>query len=96
MTVGEEPIGRIVLTIGRGESDMVRVNDEYASSPHAKLTIYADHTVTVEDCGSTNGTWLDGASVWGPTIAGPRSTIRVGRTNLKVMDLLLAAVRRPW
>lgn len=87
---------RIVLTIGRGEGDHIRVNDEYASTPHAKLTIYADRTVTVEDCGSTNGTFLDRVRVYAPTIAGPRSTIRVGRTDLKVMDLLLAAVRRPW
>jgi pSer/pThr/pTyr-binding forkhead associated (FHA) protein len=92
----KEPTDRLVLTIGRGDHDMIRVNDDYASSPHAKLTIYPDHTVTIEDCGSTNGTWLDKARVYGPTIAGPHSTIMVGRTQLKVMDLLLAAVRRPW
>lgn len=92
----EEPTDCIVLTIGRGEHDMIRVNDEYVSSPHAKVSIYPDRTVTVEDCGSTNGTWLDKVRVYGPTIAGPDSSIRVGRTNLKVMDLLIAAVRRPW
>lgn len=88
---------RLELVIGRAEDCHIRVDDEYASPHHALLVIYPDGRVTVADLGSTNGTWvgLAGslAKVYGPTVVDPRFTVRVGRTDLAVVDLLRAAAR---
>lgn len=73
----------------------VRVDDEYVSSHHCKVTLAADGSVTVEDLGSVNGTWirsasrekpgspvLNGARVRGPTLLRPGWIVRIGRTDL--------------
>lgn len=73
----------------------VRVADEYASLRHCKVTLAGDGTATVEDLGSTNGTWvrpesqqmlsrlsLPGTRVYGPTRIEPGWIIRIGRTDL--------------
>jgi pSer/pThr/pTyr-binding forkhead associated (FHA) protein len=56
------------------------------------MTIYPEGVVTVADAGSTNGLFLDGRRIYGPTPAGPTSVIRVGRTDLKVIDILRSLV----
>lgn len=73
----------------------VRVDDKYASNHHCKVTMAGDGTVTVEDLGSTNGTWirpvtqeklgpfsLPGTRVYGPTPLHPGWIIRIGNTDL--------------
>ena len=77
-----------------GDCD-VRVDDKYASNQHCKVTQASDGTVTVEDLGSTNGTWirpasqktvgplsLPGTRVYGPTQLRPGWIIRIGHTDL--------------
>lgn len=78
----------MTFTIGRGESDAIRVSDEYASTPHARITVYENRRVTVEDCGSLNGTFVDGERVYGPVEVGPLAIVRVGRTNVQVLQML--------
>lgn len=70
------------LTIGRGEDCDVRVDDEYASPHHAKVTRDDAGRVWIEDLGSTNGTWLNGVRVYGPTLMTPGCVVRVGRTEI--------------
>lgn len=41
---------------GQGADCDVRVQDEYVSTRHCKVTLRPDGVVTVEDLGSTNGT----------------------------------------
>lgn len=36
----------------------VRVDDEYVSTKHCKVLLHDDGTVTLEDLGSMNGTWV--------------------------------------
>src|SRR6185436_17143583 len=47
------------ITIGRGSSCDIAVNDESISRKHARLTIGED-TLTIEDLGSANGTKVRG------------------------------------
>ncbi|PZD94583.1 type VII secretion protein EssC [Paenibacillus sambharensis] len=50
------------LSIGRGEGCDLRYNNPYMSSRHAEL-ILKDGTLSVRDCESANGTFVDGVNV---------------------------------
>ena len=65
------------ITIGRDPSSSVFLNDMTVSRRHAVLRISTTGTATIEDLGSLNGTWVDGAIVkTAPIVDG--STIQVG------------------
>jgi hypothetical protein len=71
------------LTIGRGgQNDIVLPNDEYASARHARFEPRQDG-VWVQDLGSTNGTYLNGARLEGPRRVTPGDIVRVGETDLR-------------
>lgn len=64
------------ITIGRDPSSSVFLNDMTVSRRHAVLHI-AGGSARIEDLGSLNGTWVDGAIVkTSPLVDG--STIQVG------------------
>ncbi len=68
--------------IGRAEDALVAVADRLASRNHAAIRFDpANRCWRLEDLGSRNGTWLDGAPVATATLA-PGSVIRVGTTEL--------------
>lgn len=50
------------VTLGRGQDADIRLDDELVSRKHCSLTFDGIH-VTVEDLGSTNGTFVDGQPV---------------------------------
>ena len=50
------------VTLGRGQDADIRLDDELVSRKHCTLTFDGIH-VTVEDLGSTNGTFVDGQPV---------------------------------
>lgn len=72
ITEGEKAGGEIALagrqlTIGRaGDSDLI-VDDEYASTHHAKL-VFINGDWMIQDLDSTNGTFLDGQKVSTPQV----------------------------
>jgi pSer/pThr/pTyr-binding forkhead associated (FHA) protein len=71
------------VVIGRSsELDMVLVED-MVSRKHAKIMI-ASGAITIEDLGSTNGTYLDGQRVTRPVAAEIGGSIRIGRTTLNI------------
>ena len=61
------------------------LDDEYASSRHARLVPTPDGWM-VEDLGSRNGTLVGGAPVAGPTLVEPGSVIRIGQTSMELRD----------
>ena len=64
------------ITIGRDPSSSVFLNDMTVSRRHAVLHVNGNSAV-IEDLGSLNGTWVDGAIVkTAPIVDG--STIQVG------------------
>lgn len=73
------PLGTAVVTIGRAPDCTLVVDDDYASSHHAKL-YQQDGNWIVEDTGSTNGTWIDRTRITAPTLLELGSPLRVGRT----------------
>lgn len=71
------------LTFGRGEDNLVVLDDDYTSTHHARITPQ-DRGWAIEDCGSTNGTWVDRKRITSATLIQPGQRIRVGKTELEV------------
>jgi Inner membrane component of T3SS, cytoplasmic domain len=71
------------ITIGRANDATLVLNDDYASSRHARL-FPQDGQWIVEDLGSTNGTYLDRQKVTTPTPVPPGVPIRIGKTVLEL------------
>jgi pSer/pThr/pTyr-binding forkhead associated (FHA) protein len=71
------------LTIGRaGDSDLI-VDDEYASTHHAKL-VFINGDWLIQDLDSTNGTFLDGKKVGTPVAVAMNTQVRVGQTTFEL------------
>ena len=73
------------LLIGRGpgrESPGALGGDPELSREHARITV-ADGTATIEDLGSTNGTFVNGKQLDRPRRLTPGDVVRVGGTDLR-------------
>jgi pSer/pThr/pTyr-binding forkhead associated (FHA) protein len=84
LRAGEEhPIDSAPLLVGRdAENDVPLVRDEFSSGRHARFEPRHDG-VWVEDAGSTNGTYVNGARIAAPTKLSPGDVVRVGETDLR-------------
>ena len=71
------------VTIGRAPDSTIVVDDDYASSRHARIYA-AEGAWLVEDLGSTNGTWIDRTRITSPTVLPVGAPLRVGRTTLQL------------
>jgi hypothetical protein len=71
------------VTIGRAADSTVVLDDEYASTRHARLSLI-DGAWILDDLGSTNGTYLNRARVTGPTPIRPGMPIKIGNTVLEL------------
>jgi Inner membrane component of T3SS, cytoplasmic domain len=76
-------LGEAQVTIGRANDSTLVLDDDYASSRHARLFALNGRWM-VEDLGSTNGTYLDRAKVAGPTPVPLGVPIRIGKTVLEL------------
>jgi hypothetical protein len=71
------------LTIGRANhNDIALPADEYASARHARFEPRQDG-VWLQDLGSTNGTYLNGARLERPRRLSPGDVVRIGETDLR-------------
>jgi Inner membrane component of T3SS, cytoplasmic domain len=72
-------LDRREITIGRSPDSDLIVDDEYASTHHAKL-ILINNDWLIQDLNSTNGTYLDGSRVGTPAVVKLNTSVRVGKT----------------
>jgi FHA domain-containing protein len=71
------------VTIGRGQqNDLALEGDEFASARHARFEPRRDG-VWLEDLGSTNGTYVNGARLDNPRRLRPGDVVRIGGTDLR-------------
>ncbi len=77
------PLGTAQITLGRAPDSTLVIDDDYASSRHARLYPSDDGWI-VEDLGSTNGTWIDRTRITSPTVLPPGVPLRIGRTTLQL------------
>jgi FHA domain len=85
LDTGEEvPINSLPVAIGRGAQNEVPLDgDEFASAQHARFESKRDG-LWVEDVGSTNGTFVNGARVTTPRRLEQGDIVRVGQTDFRV------------
>lgn len=72
------------ITLGRAHDSTIVLDDDYASSRHARIYPDRDGQWIVEDLGSTNGTYLDRTRLTTPTPIQPGSPIRIGKTVIEL------------
>ncbi|MEU6525977.1 FHA domain-containing protein [Streptomyces sp. NPDC046924] len=72
------------ITLGRAHDSTIVLDDDYASSRHARIYPDRDGQWIVEDLGSTNGTYLDRSRLTTPTPIGPGAPIRIGKTVIEL------------
>jgi hypothetical protein len=83
------PVGRTLTlreatTVGRGPGSTLRCDDDdFVSSRHALITP-AVEGVWIEDLGSTNGTFVNGAAVTTARLLQAGDMIRIGETQFRV------------
>jgi hypothetical protein len=70
------------ISIGRASEADVRIEDKFASGVHARLYSRGP-SYYVEDMGSTNGTYLNGARLTGEAELSDLSEIRIGDTEFR-------------
>jgi pSer/pThr/pTyr-binding forkhead associated (FHA) protein len=71
------------ILIGRAEDSTLVLDDDYASTRHAKL-VREGTAYYLEDLGSTIGTYLDRARFLGPSVVPAGAPIRIGRTGIEL------------
>jgi pSer/pThr/pTyr-binding forkhead associated (FHA) protein len=70
--------------IGRSATGDGRLGDDpELSRQHARVVRRAGGQLTIEDLGSTNGTFVNGIKVDGPRKLAPGDVVRVGETDLR-------------
>ena len=86
---GEKAVSRYLLglgehLIGRGADCSIFVDAEPVSRHHARLTVGADKVI-LEDLGSVNGTYVDGARVEGSMTLQQHQHIHIGDLELQII-----------
>ncbi len=82
ITVRDEPVA-----FGRSSSGLGSLaGDPELSREHARISPFEDGRLLVEDLGSTNGTFVNGSPIAGPTVVSPGDAIRMGGTTMLVRD----------
>ncbi|KOU58745.1 hypothetical protein ADK57_35950 [Streptomyces sp. MMG1533] len=72
------------ITLGRAHDSTIVLDDDYASSRHARIYPDRDGQWIVEDLGSTNGTYLDRSRLTTPTPIAPGAPLRIGKTVIEL------------
>jgi pSer/pThr/pTyr-binding forkhead associated (FHA) protein len=84
------------LLIGRNAEGAGKLaEDEEISRSHARVSLSPVGLCSVEDLGSTNGTFVNGLRITGPTTVSEGDTIELGETTLAVRELPLASADQP-
>ena len=82
---GEEPIRRTLstelVTLGRSPDCSLQIHDRFLSRKHIEFRDDGERWV-LHDCGSANGTWLNGMPVKSPVPLRPGDSIRIGETEI--------------
>lgn len=71
------------ISFGRATDNTVCIEDDYTSTHHARITP-RERGWVIEDCGSTNGTWVERKRITSPTHLAPGMKVRIGRSEVAV------------
>jgi len=74
-----------MYVLGRGEQCDIKVDDQGCSRRHLQISVSGDaQTLIVEDLGSKNHTYVNGALLDGRAQLGSGDQVRVGQTSFLV------------
>lgn len=73
------------VTFGRAPDNTIVINDDFASSHHARIIARGGAWV-LEDLSSTNGTFVDGSRITAPVDLGIGNQITIGHTTLETQS----------
>jgi serine phosphatase RsbU (regulator of sigma subunit) len=79
------PLGRLRITIGRSARNDVCIADPFASRVHAEVRREGDQYV-LQDLGSANGTFYNGARVESAVTLAPNGRVQIGETEIVFRD----------
>lgn len=74
-------------SLGKGDHCDIILNDNHASRNHGRLTIDKKEAV-LEDVGSTNGTWFQGAPLESSRVLEKGDVFQFGQIQLRVVDVI--------
>lgn len=80
----ELPLKSGITTIGRAESNDIHINNMAVSGNHARIIANAN-AFTIEDLGSTNGTYIDGKRITRQKLV-HNTVITIGKHSLVFID----------
>jgi hypothetical protein len=85
---GEPPVGGVypldaVTRLGRDVNNAISIDDAFASAQHAILT-FRGRAWFVEDLGSTNGTYVNGARIEGVAPLGFGDELQIGQVRMRL------------
>jgi hypothetical protein len=84
------------LLIGRNAEGAGKLaEDEEISRSHARVSLSPGGLCSVEDLGSTNGTFVNGLRITGPTTVSEGDTIELGETTLAVREVPPSGADQP-
>ena len=78
------PLGRCAIVVGRAQSCTLVLDDDYASSRHARFFPQGD-VWFVEDLGSTNGTFVNGQRIGEPIQLGVGEVVQIGQSSMELV-----------
>jgi FHA domain len=73
------------VTLGRADGAEIRVEDQFASSNHARIYARGEY-MYIEDMGSTNGTYLNGRQLTSSERLKPSDVVRIGDTEYRYQE----------
>ena len=77
------PLEPGLVLIGRSADCQLVLDDDYVSTRHARV-VAGETGLYIEDLGSTNGTYVNGARITAPTAISLSDTLRIGKSMLKL------------
>ena len=80
------------LEIGRDPSAGPTLSDEQVSRRHARISVQAGGAI-IEDLGSSNGTFVNDAEVYGPRIVSAGDQLLIGVSLIELRDAAQIAAR---
>jgi hypothetical protein len=72
------------VVVGRSPEADLTIDDPFASDFHARIGPAEGGSFRIQDLGSTNGTFVDGARITGPVPIGPGEEFQIGQTIMGI------------
>ena len=76
-------LGEEAVTLGRGKECQLHLEDPAVSTLHCRVSTDPDKGYVIEDCGSTNGTLLNGRKIEHPVELSYGDRISIGSTIVR-------------